>query len=615
METETTKMFKLLEEGELDQADQKASKLLQKKPMNSHALYIRGVVAKERKDLVNAESFLKKALKYDSRNTFTLLDLAQVYAYLKKIDQSTALLQKLLKLEPKNGLALYLLALNYYKELDYVNAVNTALLALKINSNFPYLRTIIADHYSLNENKFSIALQLLEEEIKLFPNSFNAYRIAGATYARIGDIQKCLDYTRHQIKLTPKDKVAHSNHLNFLHYLPGATNEELLEAANEFYKHCFLDKVKLGKEYDHNRPRNERIRIGFVSGDLRKHAVFYWLREFFKEIGKEDVELYYYCNNKEDEASEEIKESATAWHNVQGIGDIELADLIYEEKIDILFDLSGHTDKNRLEVFLYKPAPVQLTWIGQSGPMGLPQIDYMLADPHSVPEGEEGQYTEKIYRMPHCFAPYGGLTTNVEIEEAPHTKNGYITFGCFNNFIKVNPGVLETWVKILHKVPNSKLFLKSHLFKDEVSLKTVQSFFVQNEITTDRIILEPFDKNRDDYLPKYNQIDIALDPFPVGGSTTTNDLLFMGVPLIAQQGKRMSQRISAAMLSLVGCDELIADSVEDYIEKAVSLANNPDQIDLYKNTLRKKYLNSPQADSKSFTKDFIKACQELLSRL
>jgi predicted O-linked N-acetylglucosamine transferase (SPINDLY family) len=474
------------------------------------------------------------------------------------------------------------------------------------------MRTIIADHYSSREDKFLIAIQLLNEEIKLFPNSDCAYRILGSTYSRLGEINKCLAYTKKQIELNPACNVSRNNYLLFAHYSPDLNSEDILEAAHDYYKFC-IKKYDNKQEYSHeNRIKNKILKIGFVSGDFRNHALFFWLRQFFKELVNFEVETYYYCNNKEDNFSQEIREIATNWQNIQKLSDEEVAETIYKENIDILFDLSGHTAKNRLEIFMHKPAPIQITWLGQSGPLGIPQIDYMLTDAYLVREGEEKDYTEKIIRMPNSFAPYGAFDNEIKIKETPYKKNGYVTFGCFNNFLKVNPKVMQSWIEILKKVPQSHLYLKSHLFIDATVINNFKKYYTDNQINPERIRMEAFSTDRNEYLELYNEIDIALDPFPLGGGTTTHDLLFMGTPLIATCGNRMSHRISASLLSQLECDELIANSKEEYIQLAIDLANNPEKISEYKSDLRQRYLRSIIADNKTFAKNFIALCKELV---
>lgn len=647
MQAEIKAVFDSIEARDFDLAEKRIDKLLKRKPLSSHFLYIRGMIAKEIGDLITAETYIEKAIKYDIKNypmildlatvklclkktnealklveailknepnnTDVLLSLAQIYSKLKINKKSKEILMKLLSIEPKHDLGLYLLSLNYYEKLDYKNAVNLAIEALEVNSNLPYMRVVIADYYVNQENKFSLGMKLLEEEIQIHPASTNAYRMIGSCLARIGDVKAGIEYTKKQLEITPNCNTSRSNLLTFIQYLPDIAHEEIKQVALDYYKYCCEDKIKDIKAYEFKQKKDLKLKLGFVSGDLRKHAVYYWVKEFFAHLyNEEDIEIYCYSNNKEDECSEKLKKSITKWHNIMNLKDKEVADLIYEEKIDILFDLSGHTAKNRLDIFLYKAAPIQVTWLGQSGPMGLPQIDYMLSTDYLVRDGEEYHYTEKVYKLANCFAPYGTEFNDVEIKESPYKKNGYITFACFNNLMKVSPRVLETWVKILKQVPNSRLHLKSHPFDDPIVVNKYTKFFMERGIEEERIILEPYDTDRTKYMLKYNEVDIALDPYPVGGGTTTNDLLYMGIALISLEGKRMCHRISSSMLKLIDCNELIAMNEEEYIQKAVDLANDTSRIDLYKKTLREKYLNSPQVNSYQFSQDFIKACKEIM---
>jgi protein O-GlcNAc transferase len=646
MKTQINEILTLIEKHELEKADIKVNSLINRKSRSAELIYIKAIIEKEKNNLNEAENFLLKALEYDPRNLHfknelisiyilqnknelaineaekllqrnpnnidLLLSLANAHAKLRNMATAEDFLKKILTLDPKNPIALYLLSISYFHQEKYPESVNTAISALEINPNLTYMRSIIADHYANRDDKFLIALQLLHEEINLYPNSDSAYMMIGSVYSKLGEINKCLVYTKKQIEINPQCSASRNNYLMFSHYSPDLKPKDILQAALDYYGFC-LKKYDNKKEYDHsNRTKNKTLKIGFVSGDFRNHALFFWLRQFFKELNNLEIETYYYCNNDEDNYSQEIKESTKNWLNIKDLSDEVVAEKIYQGNIDILFDLSGHTAKNRLGTFMYKPAPIQITWLGQSGPLGIPQIDYMLTDKFLVKEGEEKDYTEKILRMPTVFAPYSIPYEEIKIQSAPCIKNGYVTFGCFNNFIKVNPKVLDTWISILKQVPDSRIFLKSHLFIDEVLINSFKNLFEKQGIARERVRLEAFNKDRTEYINLFNEIDIALDPFPVSGGTTTHDLLYMGTPLITIDGKRMSHRTSSALLRVIKHDELIAESVNEYINKAIDLANNQERIIGYKASLRNDYLASPINDNKAFTQEFFNLCKFLI---
>jgi protein O-GlcNAc transferase len=647
MKKQVKEIVTLIENHELEKADLKLNSLINKKSSSAELMYIKAIIEKEKNNLNESENFLLRAIEYDpcniyfknelisiyilqnknklaikeleelllshSNNIDLLLSLANAHAKLRNMVAAEDILKRILSLDPKNSIALYLLSISYFHQRKYPESVDTAILALKINPNLTYMRSIIADHYANREDKFLIALQLLHEEINLYPNSDSAYMMIGSVYSKLGEINKCLAYTQKQIEINPICSVSRNNYLMFSHYSPDLKPQDILKAAHDNYEFCLKQyDNKIG--YNHSkRIKNKILKIGFVSGDLRNHALFFWLRQFFKELSYLEVETYYFCNNNEDNFSREIKESSKNWLNIQKFSDAEVAEKIHTENIDILFDLSGHTAKNRLNIFMYKPSPIQITWLGHPGPIGVPQIEYILVDNYLINETEEKNYTEKILRMPNSFAPYGTFE-NIKVKETPWKRNGYITFGCFNNFMKINPQVLESWMKIMHLIPKSRLFLKSHLFIDDNLIINYKKKFVDQGINSERIQLEPFSNNRNEYLDLYNEIDIALDPFPLGGGTTTHDLLFMSTPLIATRGNHMSHRISASILNNIGCKELIAKDKDDYIYKAIELAISPERIINYKKTLRDKYLNSSITNNKMFADNFLELCQTIFNR-
>jgi predicted O-linked N-acetylglucosamine transferase (SPINDLY family) len=389
----------------------------------------------------------------------------------------------------------------------------------------------------------------------------------------------------------------------FLPYSPNISNQEILESANEFYQKCLSNNSSRTQSFLNTKDPNKKLRIGFVSGDFRNHALVFWLKGFFEKLKSHNIDVYCYCNNLEDEITKLWKLETKKWRNILNLDDQTAFELIQNDEIDILVDLSGHTEHNRLGIFSYKPAPIQITWLGQSGPMGLPQIDYMISDSYMVKAEEEKFYTEKILRLPNIYAPYSNQV-NIELNSAPCLKNKFITFGCLNNFVKINSKVITTWIRILQQIENSRLILKSHIFSDmDIKNRLIENF-AKHDIAENRLRLEPFDLNRENYLKTYLDIDIALDPFPFGGGTTTHDLILMGIPLITLYGQRLSNRSSASILYHIGCSELICYSLDEYIKKTLELAQDYELVNHYRTVLRDKYLSSPLNDLETFAKNF-----------
>lgn len=620
-----------------NQAINLAEQAIKKNYRDIDALYLKAVALLESSEFQRAKAAYRDTLKINSNHLPSLIDLAQLEAddnnlpealilgekaskldtknlqikffligtYIKKEEYENArkISNEILVSQPNNDLALYLLAMSYFKEKNYPEGCKNAIKAIAINPKLTNLRVLMSEYYGRYELKYPLAIKLLSEEISLNPQSEEAYKFLGNYFGKLGEIEKAIEFTKHQIKLNPNSYESHSNLMFFLPYSPKTTNQEILDSANNFYQKCFHKNSSTEKNFFANRDHRKTLKIGFVSGDFRNHALFFWLKGFFTELKKMDCEVYCYCNNQEDEITESWKKEASNWRNILGINDENAFKQIQEDEIDILIDLSGHTEHNRLGVFSLKPAPIQITWLGQSGPMGLPEIDYMISDNYMVEPGEEVFYNEKILRLKDIYAPYAN-EVNVEINSAPCLTNNYVTFGCLNNFIKINKDVTKAWVEILNQVKNSRLILKSHLFADQNTVINLENYFIERGISKERLVFEPFDHNRQQYLQTYSRIDIALDPFPFGGGTTTHDLILMGIPLITLYGKRLSNRSSSSILHHIGCPELITYSTEEYINKAIKLASDYESVKKYREMLREKYLRSPLNDLESFAKNF-----------
>ena len=380
----------------------------------------------------------------------------------------------------------------------------------------------------------------------------------------------------------------YSNFLFSLHNV-NVTREEIFEGVSN-YNNIFEDI----RPIEHDRlthPRHKKIRIGYISPDIRRHVVAFFSYAFYKSYDKSRFEVYCYPKCPEDGVSEEFKAGVDGWQNILYDTPEEAARKIKDDEIDILVDLSGHTANNCLRVMAYKPAPVQISAIGWFNSTGLKTIDYFLCDKFTDPEGLNDRFfTEKILRLQHSHFCYMWHDAPIEIQPAPCIKNGYVTFVSFNNFTKVTDEALRTWGKILAAVPNSRLYLKGKAFRSQYGIDYAVGRIKAAGIPLERVRMEADEMN---YLVKYAETDIALDTFPYPGGGTTCDAMFMGIPVITLVGERHNGRFGYSLLHNMGLDELCAFSEEEYIQKAVELANDVDRITDYHLTLRRRMSQSP----------------------
>ena len=349
--------------------------------------------------------------------------------------------------------------------------------------------------------------------------------------------------------------------------------------------------------------KKKTIRIGFVSGDFKQHPVFFWVSSLLKYFPKEKFEVHCYVNNEENPFAESLVSLCNSFTYITQLTDTQLAEKIFNDRIHVLIDLSGHTDLNRLKTFGLKPAPIQITWLGQVGTTGVKEIDYLIADKFLIRKGEERFYTEKI-----CYLSSGGAYPandyeNLYVNRSLARNDGKIIFGSFNNSNKINATVMETWSEILKSVPESHILISNFSLVDpDYKIELINSF---KKLGIDESRLEfELPENKASHLLRFSKIDIALDTFPFNGGTTTHETLMMSVPLIAIEGDRWASRMSADILMSANLSELIAKDRQDYIDRIVHLARSPEQIIYYKQTIREKYLNSAATNMESFSNDF-----------
>jgi predicted O-linked N-acetylglucosamine transferase (SPINDLY family) len=351
-----------------------------------------------------------------------------------------------------------------------------------------------------------------------------------------------------------------------------------------------------------------------VSGDLHGHPVGYFLDGVLTSLAAKfsaNLELFAYATRAcEDETSKRLRASCKAWHSALGLSDSALALRIREDGIDILIDLSGHTAGNRLPVFAWKPAPIQVSWLGYFATTGVAAIDYFIADPWTLPPDQEAFFTEKVWRLPEtrlCFTP---PSARVDVNVLPALSNGYVTFGCFNNLSKMNDAVVQLWARVLNAVPASRLFLKYQQLAEASIRQSTRERFAVHGIAADRLIFEDY-VPRVNYLAAYHRVDIGLDPFPFPGGTTTVEALWMGIPVLTLSGERFLARQGVGLLMNAGLPEWIASDHDDYVARAVAHASDLQGLAALRARLRQQVLASPIFDAPRFAKHFEAALREM----
>ncbi len=423
---------------------------------------------------------------------------------------------------------------------------------------------------------------------------------------------------KHEEKISVIEKILKLGKLNKLFgtlyittqmYLNNWRQKDFNEFQEKFTKIFSVLNAKKLPKIDINK---KKIKIGFFSPDFHKsHSVSYFIKNLIKDLKETKFETYGLSllkTNQHDETTEYFIELFDQWINLGEQSDQEIVNSIQNLNIDILVDLAGLWSANRVSIFNTRMCPLQINWLGFNNSHGLREIDFILADINNVKD-EEKDYGSKIYKFPKIWNSHSGFEYKRIFNELPFKKNDYFTFGSLNNFMKINSDVLNTWIKILKEVKNSKIILKSSLYICEDAIK--KKFEEEGLLNSVEILKKT---KRDDFLSHlnvYDNIDLCLDTFPFNGVTTTFEALWKNVPVITKAGYNLNSRCGESILKNADMTNLVATSNEDYFEKAVYFANNIDKLEDIRKKIFNKILKTPLFDTKEFTKDFCQALDKM----
>lgn len=436
------------------------------------------------------------------------------------------------------------------------------------------------------------------------------YHARGMTFKDIARMDEAVVSLKRVLELAP-DKIESYQNLLLMMVASSVSPEEQADAAKQFGER-FANSLQRTKAFLNSRDADRKLRIGYISPNFCHHPVNYFFGHLLELHNRDDFEVFLYSNTpKEDEITEKIKQQTDHWRDIRGIDDNEAANLIEKDNIDILIDLAGHTPQNRLMIFARKPAPIQITWLGYPATTGLNAMDYRITDIYSEPEGKtENLSIEILWRLPEIFCCYKARDNSPDvINQPPFEKNNYITFGCFNNFAKVNENVLRTWAKIMERVPDAHLLLEVQNISHPDFQADVKNKLLRSGLPPGRVLIE--ETNHANQYKLYNRIDIALDPYPCNGGTTSMDTMWMGVPFVALAGRHFVSRMGVTILTNAGLPELIANNEDEYIKIAVDLANDRDRLKKMRNGLRDRVKASPLMDQERFALNMEAAYREM----
>jgi protein O-GlcNAc transferase len=453
------------------------------------------------------------------------------------------------------------------------------------------------------------AALVFRRALKLNPENAALHINLGTTLKDIGQLDEAVACYRRALELKPDDPLTLSNLLFTLNYTDHSP-EFLLEEARK-YGRLVDDRRKLRFSTWKCPYESSRLKVGVVSGDLYNHPVVYFLESFLAQLDPGIIELIAYTTSqKSDATTARIKSRFTAWKSISGLSDEAAANLIHNDCVQVLIDISGHTGHNRLPVFAWKPAPVQVSWLGYFATTGVAEIDYLLADKVGVPESQRQYFTESIWYLPDSRLCFTAPDLDLPVAPLPALSKGTITFGCFQTLAKINDSVLAVWGNIFASVPTAMLRIQSNQLGEPAHKEQLGQRLQRVGINPERVTLHDV-INRENYFAAHAEVDVILDTFPYPGGTTTCEALWMGVPTLTLADDSLLGRQGASLLTAAGLEDWITTDKAEYITKAIAVAGDLQKLSSLRAKLRPQVLASPLFDAPRFARNFEDALMEM----
>jgi protein O-GlcNAc transferase len=563
--------------GRLEEALDACWRALKIQPENAGVYYNAGIVLKGMGKIPQAEAAWRRAVMIRPNFAEALNNLGLLLMERGLLTESVGVFNQALAIDPRSADILNNLS-NSLKDLGQTDEAYEVL-----------LRAVIAK-----------------------PDDGMTYNNLGGILSRMARADEAMAAHRRAMELDPADAMAHSNLIFAMSFHPGCDAPAILREARNWDERHGKPLRHLMLRYANSRDVDRRLRVGYVSPDLRQHVVGWNLLPLLRERDRDRYEIFCYSSVlRPDEMTERLRNLCDQWRDVLLLGDEGLAEQIRADGIDILIDLSLHTADNRLRTFAIEPAPVQITYLGYCGTSGVEGMHYRFSDPHLDPAGMDLTcYSEETIRLPESYWCYAPGRETPEPSALPAMENGYVTFGSMNQFAKVSTEAIDLWCEILKRTPGSRLLIHAPFGK---YLDATRERFDRNGIAAERV--EFVDRQTwEPYIRTYHRIDIGLDTFPYNGGITTCDTIWMGVPVISLSGETPVGRGGRSILSNLGLGDLVANTPEQYVDLAVKLAGDLSRLRELRRTLRERMRSSSLMDGPRFARNVEGAYREAWGR-
>lgn len=575
---------------------------------NAGAAYNLAILLRDTGRMDPAATALRDVLAIDPAHESALYNLGGILYRLGRLAESAAVYRQLIERHPRHlaghiDLSMVLGELGRWQEV-----IDICERTLRLDGSY--------FHTHLNLGAAQKALGRLEaaaascrQALAIKLDLAEGHSNLGTVLQEMGRLDEAEASHRRALALRPDDETAQRNLLFCLNFLERPADLCLAEAR----RYGQIVTAMASAPFDRwRRPASPRpLRVGLVSGDLCQHPVGFFLETWLAHVDAREIELHAYATSPiEDDLTARIRPRFAAWTNLLGSSDADAARRIHDDGIQILIDLAGHTAHNRLPVFAWRPAPVQVSWLGYFATTGVAQIDYLIADPWTLPVTEEPYFTERIRRLPDTRLCFSAPDVALPASAMPALASGRVTFGCFNNLAKINDGVVATWARVLDAVPASRLLIRAKQLGETSAQVQLTARFAAHGVSGDRLELAG-PVSRAQYLADHGRVDIALDPFPYTGGTTTAEALWMGVPVLTLAGRRFLGRQGVGLLMNAGLSDWIAQDPDDYVVRAARHARDLPALAHLRARLRTQVLASPLFDGARFAREMQAALQAM----
>jgi predicted O-linked N-acetylglucosamine transferase (SPINDLY family) len=593
----------LLKQGQLTEAIACYQQALTLTPNYASAHNNLGTIFSQLGRFEEAIACYQQALRADPNYVQAYSNLGNVFSGMGKLEEAMSCYQQALTLNPNSVQVHNNLGALFTKRGQLAEAVAHYQRILTLNPEDAEVRSRLGI-VLWKMGKLTEAIACFQQVLTINANEAKIHIFLALALTSMGMIEEAIAHYRRAVTLTAKDAMTPMAALLLtLNYAEGYEPAAIFSEHQKFNEQYAIPLASSIRPHLNAPIAHRRLKIGYVSGDFRRHPVGYFMAPILAKHHQESFEIYCYSQGTTvDSMTQRLQQYSDHWITGEQVSDEQLAERIRQDQIDLLVDLAGYTAKKRLLVFARRPAPVQVTYLGYPTTTGLTAIDYRITDNYVDSPGINEQYSSEIpVHLPASFFCYQPAADSPPVNDLPALQQGYVTFGSFNNFAKVSPEILHLWANVLSAVPGSKLLIKTRYLSDPATRQVVEERFSQLGIKPTQLILEEF-SSAPTYLKSYHQVDLGLDSYPFNGGTTTCEALWMGVPVVTLVGNRQVSRLGLSILATLGLTELIAYTKEEYLEICINLARNLNHLQTLRADMRARMQASPLMDATSFTR-------------